>query len=174
MADDFISSLGAAFTANRMRRMSDAFVESCGAWFEQCGVRAPPRSASTLRLLAAEAPLAVTEVATRIGLSHPFIIRTLADLEKMGLVEITADLNDRRRRLASLTSDGKREAKLLERAAGPLAAAYTSLFQDAGVDLAAALTALEAAHRDRSLAERLAAAAPDGLPAPNRNLPTHA
>lgn len=157
MALDFVTSLGAAFTAHRMRRLSDSFVESCGAWIAQQGVRAPPRSVSTLRLLASEAPLAVTEIAEKIRLSHPFIIRTLAELEQLGLVKITPDSKDRRRRLVRLTPDGVREATLVERTAAPIAAAYASLFEDSGIDLPAALTALEAAHRQQSLAERLAA-----------------
>lgn len=155
MSDDFVTALGPAFTAHRMRRLSDAFVESCGAWLAQQGVIAPPRSVSTLRLLAAESPLSVTEVAARIRLSHPFIVRTLGELEQLGLVEVSRDDKDRRRRLVALTGKGAAEVRLLEHTAEPLAAAYVSLFSDAGVDLTAALDALEAAHSRRSLADRL-------------------
>jgi DNA-binding MarR family transcriptional regulator len=157
MASDFVTALGPAFTAHRLRRLSDAFVESCGAWLAAQGIKAPPRAASTLRLLASEAPLAVTEIAAKLRLSHPFIIRILKELERLGLLEIARDAKDGRRRLVSLTRGGQREAERLERTAGPIAAAYASLFDDAGIDLPSALAALEAAHGRRNLAERLAA-----------------
>ncbi len=159
MPEDFVASLGPPFIAHRLRRLSDSFVESCGEWLGSLGVRAPPRSISTLRLLATQAPLSVTEIAASLRLSHPFIIRTLRDLERLELVEIGRDDKDRRRRLVSLTRQGRSEVELLEQAAAPMATAYLSLFADAAVDLPAVLALLEEANANRSLAKRLAATA---------------
>ncbi|HEY8005034.1 MAG TPA: MarR family transcriptional regulator, partial [Phenylobacterium sp.] len=141
--------------ANRMRRMSDAFVDACGDWLAAQGLTAPPRSASTLRLLAEGAPLSVTQIAARIRLSHPFVVRMVASLEHIGLVAVSPDAADGRRRMVALTRKGREEAAILNRAGPSMAAAYAELFADAGVDLFAALEAVEAAHRRRSLAQRL-------------------
>lgn len=155
MDEDYVAGLGPAFTAHRLRRMSDAFVDACGQWLARQGLSAPPRSISTLRLLLQSEPLSVTEIATRIRLSHPFIVRTLGELERLDLVVLGRDAKDKRKRMVRLTEKGRSEAQAFVATAAPLAAAYASLFEDAGVDLAAALDAVEQAHRRRSLAERL-------------------
>jgi DNA-binding MarR family transcriptional regulator len=156
MAEDFISSLGLAFTAHRLRRLADTFVEATGHWLAAKGLVAPPRSISTLRLLLEQERLSITEIATRLRLSHPFIIRMVSDLERLDLVEVARDRRDARRRLVHLTRKGRAEARALSRTAKPLADAYASLSADAGVDLSSVLTALEQAHRTRSLFDRLA------------------
>jgi DNA-binding MarR family transcriptional regulator len=155
MDEDFVAGLGPAFTAHRLRRLSDAFVDACGQWLARQGLSAPPRSISTLRLLLESEPLAVTEIAARIRLSHPFIVRTVADLERLGLVTLGRDAKDKRKRMVGLTDKGRAEAQAFLATAEPLAAAYASLFEDAGIDLAVALDAVEKAHRAKGMAERL-------------------
>ena len=119
------------------------------------GVTAPPRSASTLRVLVQNEPVAVTKIASIIRLSHPFVVRILADLERLGLIMIQRDTNDRRRRMVSLTPRGTIEAELMRRTAIPIAAAYASLFDDAKVDLLATLDAIEGALSREPMSRRL-------------------
>src|SRR5579864_1177615 len=72
---DFVESLGLPFFAHRLRRLSETLVEASGGWLREVGVAAPPKAVSTLLLIAAEGPSTVTEIATRLRLSHPLIVK---------------------------------------------------------------------------------------------------
>jgi DNA-binding MarR family transcriptional regulator len=148
------TDLQLAFTARRLRRLSEMMVEDIAIWLRP-QVTAPARSASTIGLLAAEGSASITEIATRIGLSHPFVVRIVAQLERSHLVTTTPDQTDRRRRIVSLTPAGQSEAARIAATHAPVAAAMRELFADAGVDLPAALEAVEAALHARSLHQRL-------------------
>jgi DNA-binding MarR family transcriptional regulator len=153
---DFVESIGLPLFAHRLRRLSEALVDGCGTWLPMAGVRAPPKSGSTLMLLAEEGPLSITQIAVRLRLTHPLIIKLTREIEHLGLVRIDQDASDGRRRLVSLTAAGRQQATRLAAANGQVARAYRQLFDEAGVDAYAALVAVERALADRDIASRLA------------------
>ena len=73
MRDDFIESLGPAYFAHRLRRLSEALVEDCGAWFRRVGVTSPPKGASTLLLLRQKGPLSVTQDGLSLDCPRPCV-----------------------------------------------------------------------------------------------------
>jgi DNA-binding MarR family transcriptional regulator len=152
---DFVESLGPAFFAHRLRRLSEALVEEGAGWLPAAGVTAPPKAGSTLMLLQAEGPLSVTEIAARLRLTHPLIVKLARELEALGLVRVAQDPADGRRRPVSLTAEGRRQARRLARLNRRIAGAYAELFAEAGVDAFAAVVAVERALTRRSLAQRL-------------------
>jgi DNA-binding MarR family transcriptional regulator len=154
---DFVESLGLPLFAHRLRRLSEALVEDVGAWLPQAGVTAPPKAGSTLLLLAEAGPLSVTEIATRLRLTHPLIVKLARELEALGLVRADQDPADGRRRPLSLTQAGRAQAARLGDVNHALARAYGELFAEAGANALAAVEQLEAALRGRSLLTRLAA-----------------
>jgi DNA-binding MarR family transcriptional regulator len=155
---DFIVARGAAFLAHRLKRASDLLVDGAGDWLAQSGMTAPPRALSTLLLLKAEGRLPVTGISERLRLSHPLMIKLLKVLEDLGLVAVTRDRKDARRRMIRLTKRGQAESEIAERAIAVLAQAYADLFAETGVDLLDAVARLEAACAETSFADRLAAA----------------
>jgi len=156
---DFVESLGLPFFAHRLRRLSETLVAAAPDWLPQAGVTAPPKAGSTLLLLAQEGGLSVTEIAARLRLSHPLIIRLVRELSGRGLVKTAQDPADGRRRPVTLTAAGRAEAARLLQLNAQIAAAYRDLFEDAGVDGLAAIERLEAALARRGYAERLRQAA---------------
>jgi DNA-binding MarR family transcriptional regulator len=152
---DFVESLGPAFFAHRLRRLSEALVEEGAAWLPGAGITAPPKAGSTLMLLEAEGPLSVTEIAARLRLTHPLIVKLARELEALGLVRAEQDPADGRRRPLFLTAAGRRQAARLARLNARIARAYGELFAEAGVDAFAAVVAVERALTRRSLAQRL-------------------
>ena len=153
--DDFVESLGSAFFAHRLRRLSEALVEGCGAWMPRVGVTSPPKAASTLLLLRAKGPLSVTQIATHLRLSHPLIINLTRELETRDLVRIDQDLLDRRRRPVSLTDAGVVQADRIAEVNRLMSRTYARLFDDAGVDALGAIAALEQALLMTPLSQRL-------------------
>lgn len=79
---DFIQAQGSVFIAHRLRRTSDRIVDHVGGLLDQMRLCVPPRGASMLLMLDERGPIGVVEIAQRLGLSHPLIVR-------MGAVSLT-------------------------------------------------------------------------------------
>ncbi len=156
---DFVESLGLGFFAHRLKRLSEALVEGCGPWRRDLGLASPAKASSTLLLLAEEGPLTVTEIATRLQLSHPLIITMVRELEALELVETQRDPQDRRRRPVALTPNGRDHAAVVAETSDVVARTYAQLFRDSGVDGLAVVEALEHAIAQKSVAQRVAEAA---------------
>lgn len=159
MADpDFVRSLGLSFLAHRLRRASDSILEGTTEMLRREGFEIPARAGSTLMLLRDQGPTGITEIAYRLRLSHPLIIKLAAALAAAGLVRDEDDPRDHRRRLIALTDKGLAEAARFEAFLGAIAATFETMFAEAGADLFAALVRFEQAAEDRPIAERLAEA----------------
>jgi DNA-binding MarR family transcriptional regulator len=131
------------------------FLDGSAAFLAAHGFSAPPRSASTILLLHERGPLAITEIAQTLKLSHPLIIRLVAALSDQRLVREQEDPYDQRRRLIVLTPEGKRQAERLIDLSRIAADAYRTLGEEIGVDLLAMFERLEAAIANRSIEQRL-------------------
>jgi DNA-binding MarR family transcriptional regulator len=154
---DFVHSLGLPFLAHRLRRASELIVEGSAAAMARRGFESPARSGSTMLLLLANGPTGIIEIAYRLRLSHPLIIKLTAALAKAGLVRDKADPKDRRRRLVALTAKGEAEARRLQAHSLALAGVFVAMFDEAGADLFAALERFEQAAEARPIADRLEA-----------------
>ncbi len=156
---DFVTEQGLSLIAHRLRRLSDLFVGAYGKWLPDIGVTAPPRSLSTMLLIQQRGAIGIMEIAARIRLSHPLIIKLVAELEERELVKIERDPGDARRRLISLTSAGLKEAALIKDALKVMERAYADLFVEVGVDLLVVTSLLEDACERSSFELRLHQAA---------------
>lgn len=152
---DFVESVGLPLFAHRLRRLSEALVDSLREWRPEAGVTAPPKASSTLLLLLAVGPLAVTQIAARLKLTHPLIIQLTRELGRLGLVEVNQDPDDGRRRLVSLTPAGKREAENVKKLHRAVDTVYREIFSEIDIDAYAAVAEVERALKRRSLVSRL-------------------
>lgn len=152
--EDFVARLGRPFTAHRLRRLAELFLEGYGGWLPELGVTAPARSLSTLLLLES-GPLGASEIAARLRFSHPLMINLLAALEKAGFVSLSRDPGDARRRPATLTARGRSEVERVKQALRILDEAYAELFAEVGADLEAIAARVEAACRQDPFGQRL-------------------
>lgn len=138
-SDDFIREQGLPFLAHLLRRLSDRMVAEAGAFEAGLGIVAPPRTASTLLLLVSRGPQAVTEIAARLRQSHPLVITWINQLQALNLVTKSADPQDRRRTLVTLTDAGAEEAKRMAALSPVIGAAYETVLTEADADLLDAL-----------------------------------
>jgi DNA-binding MarR family transcriptional regulator len=155
MVDDFVQSLGLPFLAHRLKRASELILEGSSAALRAQGFSAPARAGSTLLLLRAHGPTGITEIAYRLRLSHPLIIKLAAALAGAGLVEDRADPLDNRRRLIALTAKGLEEAERFDAFLQRLARMFEDMFKETGADLFDAVERFERAAGTRPVADRL-------------------
>jgi len=154
---DFVRSLGLPFMAHRLRRLSELILEGSSEALRGAGFQGPARGGSTLLLLSDIGPTGITEIAHRLRLSHPLIIKLAAALADAGLVRDESDPADSRRRLIALTAEGAAEAARLARFSAALGRTFETMFAEAGADLYGALERFEAAAEARPIAARLEA-----------------
>ena len=140
---DFVDSLGPAFLAHRLRRLSDLMVDQVGAALLRDGLTVPARSISTLLLLRERGPLGPVEIGRALRFSHPLMVRSLRTLEALGLVEAIPDEADQRRRRVQLTADGAREADRGLAITDEVARQLSDRADEAGIDLALLLSAID-------------------------------
>lgn len=153
--DDFIKKQGLSFLAHLLRRLSDDFVRGFAAWNEETGIRAPPRTHSTLRALDDQGPLGVTEIALLLRQSHPLVITWIRQLKELGLVEARLDPNDRRRTVLSLTPAGEAEVETQKGASLIMERAFQRLMAEADADIFDALWRMEEALLHEPFLDRL-------------------
>jgi len=153
---DFIESLGLPFLAHRLRRASELLLEGTAAYLRDQQIAAPPRSVSTLLLLKRDGPLGITQIANRLRLTHPLIIKLVARLEEVGYVSQQISPEDRRRRVISLTEAGAEQTRRIEAGVEDIERSFRELLDEIGIDLFEGVQRLEAATRDRTMEQRLA------------------
>ncbi len=164
MTDDFIRAQGTPFVAHRLRRSSELVVEQIGAELLRKMLSVPPRGASMLLLINDEGPIGVVEISRRLQLSHPLIVRTARRFEDLGLVRVSRDHSDARRKQLVATKKGRAEAETLHSFNAKLAAMFGELFAEIDCDLLDVLDRLDAALAESPIPERLANRQPGERP----------
>ena len=134
---DYVESLGTSFLAHRLRRLSDDLVDQVTANFDRAGLAVPARSVSTLHYLRQNGPTGPVELGKALKFSHPLMVRSLRNLENLGLVEAVADERDQRRRRVQLTARGEEEAQRSFALTEAFAREMDRIAADAGVDIGA-------------------------------------
>jgi DNA-binding MarR family transcriptional regulator len=152
---DFVHSLGILTIAHRLKRTMQRLLDESSELHAQMGLKIKPRWGSTLLLLEAEGPLAVTQVAERLRLSHPAVVQSLDDMADMGLVRRAKDPSDGRRSVLSLSAKGRRWMPKLHEVWGHLAHVQEEIFEAAGGDILRTLDRVEAQLNEEGLSHRV-------------------
>lgn len=154
---DFVESLGPAFTAHLLRRLSDALVEADKQWHAEHGIANPPRTSTTLLALDRKGPLQVTALAATLRQSHQLVQQWIGELRGRGLVDTAPDPDDRRRSIVSLTAAGRTQATSLRDAIVPMEQATRALLEETAPGLYEALWRLEHRLRAEPFVDRIRA-----------------
>jgi len=132
---DFVRTLGLPFLAHILRRISDRMVADAGEFEAERGIRAPPRTASTMLLLRMRGPQSVTAIADQLRQSHPLVISWIEQLRELGFVTRSSDSKDRRRTVITLTPAGVEEADRMAAMSPIIGKAYEIVMAEADVEL---------------------------------------
>ncbi len=104
---DFIKEQGELAWGSRLRRLSDTISSQAAAVYQRYGLDFDPKCFPVFRLLSEQGPLAVTDVADKLGVSHPAVIQVARELERRGLVVSEKSTRDARVRLLNLSDEGR-------------------------------------------------------------------
>ena len=152
---DFIRSLGALVLDHRFRRMTDALLRTADELYEARGLPFRARWTSTYQLLFADGPLAITDLAHRLRLTHPAVIGITDEMRAKGLVTAARDRHDGRRRMVALTARARELDGELRALWNALADAQHRRFAGAGVDIVAVLDRVEGDMATRPLTDEV-------------------
>ncbi len=104
---DFMAEMAELAMASRLRRLSDLYWQGVTATYRQSGVDFDVRWATIFVLIARQGPVAVMEIADRLGITHPAVIQVINELEKHGLIASAKSEEDGRKRLLTLSETGQ-------------------------------------------------------------------
>ncbi|GAB3642286.1 MarR family winged helix-turn-helix transcriptional regulator [Spirosoma arcticum] len=104
---DFMAEMAELALASRLRRLSDTYWQGVTAMYRQFGVDFDVRWATIFVLIARQGPVAVMEIADRLGISHPAVIQVINELEKRELIVSAKSEQDGRKRLLTLSETGQ-------------------------------------------------------------------
>ncbi|MCK8493233.1 MarR family transcriptional regulator [Spirosoma sp. RP8] len=104
---DFMAEMAELALASRLRRLSDTYWQAVTATYRQSGVDFDVRWATIFVLIARQGPVAITEIAGRLGITHPAVIQVTNELEKRNLIVSTKSEQDGRKRFLSLSEAGQ-------------------------------------------------------------------
>ncbi len=151
MKNDFIAELGyIGFTA-RIKRISDLLMYSAINHYRSSNIGIEPNWHLVLLLLSKEGSQTVTQIAERLYLSHPAIIKIIKKMKESGLVESTTHQKDGRKQLISLS---EKAVRLLPVYQQEWATIERVLLQMVDEELLDKLDAFEKNFRAKSFSER--------------------
>ncbi|MGC1212833.1 MAG: MarR family transcriptional regulator [Micromonospora sp.] len=116
-----------------------------------------PRFSPPLRVLVADGPLPIRDLAARVGVTHSAASQTVAQMSRAGLVTLTPGA-DARQRIVTLTDRAYALLPVIEAEWAATTTAMRDLDAELPVPLADELYAVLAALRRRSLRDRIAEA----------------
>jgi ribosomal protein S18 acetylase RimI-like enzyme/DNA-binding MarR family transcriptional regulator len=142
---------GPLLLGSRLRKVSEAMYAGVDDVYRSHAVTLPSRCFPILFLLRDNGRLGISELAERLGQSHPAVSQMSRKLLKHGVVREWPDPEDDRRRLLSLSHRGSTLMKRLEPVWRAVASAVQEL--ESTHPLSAALTAIDGAlvHQDFAL-----------------------
>ncbi len=153
---DFVRELGLLALGSRLRRLSDRFMTAVQEIYRVEQVDFEPRWFPCLRLLADEGPKTVGEAAHALGVSHASVSQCAKAMQKRGLLVFGRDARDDRRRVLSLSDDGRNLVDRLCPLWEDLQDAVREIANEGGVDILTALDGVEHALDHKGLEERVA------------------
>ncbi|MCA9694524.1 MAG: MarR family transcriptional regulator [Nannocystaceae bacterium] len=157
-AEDIVRSLGHLTLGTRLRRLGERLQAQTQRILEAHGVAVPAGQLPLLAALERAGPRTIGELAAALGVTQPAATRTVGQLARAGLIDITRAAGDQRRKQVTLSSAGRRVVAHGKRTVWPkVQAAVEDACSDLRGSLLKQLAALEDTLDERPLERRVAA-----------------
>lgn len=140
---DLVRNLRELAFATRLRRLSDRLMRDASRLYAAEGFGFEARWFPVLYLLKDSSPLPVTRIARDLGITHPAVNQIAGAMVRRGLLEEGRDSKDERKRLLSLSHDGRSLAADLAPLWEEIRAATEELLASAGNDFLQCLGTIE-------------------------------
>jgi ribosomal protein S18 acetylase RimI-like enzyme/DNA-binding MarR family transcriptional regulator len=144
---------GSLLLGSRMRKISEALYAGVDEVYRSAGVALPSRCFPILLLLRDHGRLGISELAARLGQSHPAVSQMSRKLLRHRVVKESPDPRDDRRRLLALSARGRSVMARLQPVWKAIVAAAADL--EADHPFSQHLTAIDRALEERGFAARI-------------------
>lgn len=145
MVDDVVEQLGHLALGTRLKRLGERLQAETTRFIEASGLPVPASQFPLLAALDRPGGLTVGELAEAVGVSQPGVTRSVSRLAELGLVVVSLEAGDRRRRGVRLTPRGSDVVETARRAIWPhVTAAVVGLCRDLDGPLLGQLGEIEA------------------------------
>jgi len=154
---DIIKQLGALAFASRLRRLSEQLMKDVVGIYRQQAVDFRPRWFPVLYLLHQQSPLSVTDIAKKLGMTHPAINQIGGAMLRAGLISSHKDTKDERRRLLRLTEKGEEVVSELTPVWNDISSATAGLLNETGTDVLEHIARIESSLNKQGMKARVLA-----------------
>ncbi len=150
-----LKELGYLSLATRIKTLGDNMLADGLQIYAGLGIKFQPRWFSVFYLLQEHRELPVTEVASRIGLSHPAIIKIVESMEEAGLIESAKNSRDGRKRMIALSAKGEALIPELQPVWKALEEELRELFAELNIDILGVLANVERVIQEKPISKRV-------------------
>lgn len=150
-----LKELGFLALATRIKTLGEDMLADGLQIYAGAGVTFQPRWFSVFYLLQEHKELTITDVAHRIGLSHPAIIKNIESMEEAGLIESNRNSRDGRKRMISLTQKGEALIPELQPIWKALDDELRAVFASLHIDILGTLGTMEDMIRQKPISQRV-------------------
>jgi len=134
----------------------DLVVRQVGPVYEKLGLSFPVAASSTIHAIGLHGPIPQAEIARQLGYSHQLVGQKLKALTDKALIDARNSPEDARIKLYELTREGRRQFEIYSRFRESAADVFGELYDEIGIDLAAAFERASQALDARPLEQRFA------------------
>ncbi len=160
---DLIETLGALALASRFKRLAERLGRDVSRIYDEHEIDFHARWFPLMYLLSESPHLAVTKIAEDLGMTHPSVNQIAGQMTRHGLLRITGDKSDGRKRLLSLSAKGRAVCEKLQPLWEVIRQANDELLAETGGMLLKQLTAIETALAKREMYDRVRALVAPGV-----------
>ena len=153
---DYLDELGNLALGSRLKRLSERLHQEVTQVYKEQGIAFEPRWFPVFRFIAEHGCASVTDIALGVGVTHPAVNQISEELSKADLILSITDRGDKRKRILSLSTEGKRIKQLLDPTWKVLHAALSDVSEEIQSDLVNMTLKFENALNKRNLAGRFA------------------
>jgi len=153
--NDLFRELGPLVLASRLRRLSDRLYRDISRLYRELDLDMEARWFPIIYVLSDGEPASVTEIAARIGMTHPAVHQIVNAMGRAGLVDSQTDDQDQRRRLLRLTPKGDRTVRDLQPLWSRIDSEIDTLIRDSGGTLLDSVERIERSLDEKEFLERM-------------------
>lgn len=104
---DIIKQLGELAIGSRLKRLSDIIMRDGSKIYQDNSIDFEPKWFPVFYTLSEHESMSVTEIAEEIGVKHPSVSQVVKEMEKHGILISRSCSDDGRRKLLSLSNEGR-------------------------------------------------------------------
>lgn len=151
---DYLHDIGSLALGSRLKRLSDRLANEVSKIYQLRKIDFEPRWFPIFRYIAEAGSASITEIATAVGVTHPAVNQIAKELADKNLVLASSGKSDKRVRMLSLSSKGKKTYEELKTAWRSIHASVADALSESEINLMRSIQNFENALDRRDLLSR--------------------